>query len=55
MLGSPLNGLVVTRCVCCERRLSRIEDMSCAGCSQSVIMSNRVEVIAIFSLGCMSV
>ena len=51
MLGSPINGRVVTRCACCERRLSRSEDMSCAGCSRSVIRRSRVDVIAVFSSG----
>ena len=51
MLGPPINGLVVTRCACCDQRLSRSEEMSCAGYSRNVVRRSRVDVIAVFLSG----
>ena len=51
MLGSPNSGVVVIRCACCERRLSRSEDRSCAGCSRSTIRRSRVDISAVVLSG----
>ena len=51
MLASPNSGLVVIRCACCERRLSRSEDRYCAECFRSAIRRSRGDVSTVVLSG----
>ena len=47
MLGSTSIFPVVTRCACCERRLSSSEVVSCAGCCRNAVNRDLVVAIAV--------